>query len=283
VQRWLSYEEAFGERGSVSGEVRVRTVRPGNGLSERRVLAYLPPGYRSEGVRTYPVVYLQDGQNVFDERTSTVGQEWRADEAAEELALRGRPCVIVAVESNPASRMAEYGPWEHCGPGPWVEAASEGMVGGKASEYVSFLVDEIVPLVESSFRVRSDAAARGIGGSSMGGLVSLYAALSRPGLFGFCAALSPSLWFAGERVLSWVRERSDPSLRVYLDVGLPEGGPPVDGVPENVGNLRRLARELSGRTAGVRCVEDPVGQHNEAAWARRFPNVLAWFLEGPVI
>jgi predicted alpha/beta superfamily hydrolase len=261
---WLPYAEAYpGEGRTVAGDVRVLRGVEGNGLAARDILVYLPPSYESEPDRRYPVLYMHDGQNVFDASTSYAG-EWGADEAAEELAGRGLQAIIVAVPNGGDARMDEYGPW------PGLLHHHSG--GGKAEEYLRYLLDTVRPAVDGAWRTLADREHTGIAGSSMGGLISLYAALTQPQVFGYCAALSPSLWWAHGRILTLARGRRGPKPRVYLDTGLIEGH-------SHALRLRKLRDRLEKAGYEVAHVEDETGDHSEGAWRRRFPAALEWFLD----
>lgn len=262
---WLPYSEAYPDRNStVSGTVLVARGVTGHGLAPRDVLAYLPPAH-DEHRSPLPVLFLHDGQNVFDAATSSFGEEWGADEAAEALARDGLPAIVVAVNHGGDARLDEYGPWRTRHP-------KLGDIGGLGDAHVTFLERTVRPAVLARFNARRDAAGTGVGGSSMGALVSVYAAVSRPDAFGFCAALSPSVWFHDRRVLEWTTDRDASGLRAYVDAGRLEGD-------EVVRDARALADALAARGADAVFVEDPSGEHKESAWRRRFPAALAWFVD----
>jgi glycogen operon protein len=257
------YSQVYpGEEHTVSGDVRVLRDVAGPGVEARDVLVYLPPSYNEDPTRYYPVLYLQDGQNVFDAATSFSG-EWGADEAAEQLAGRGREAILVAVPNAGDARAAEYSPW------PLDAAAPD----PRASAYVKYLRDVVKPLVDATFRTCPDRASTGIAGSSLGGLIALYAALTAPDTFGFCAALSPAFWVAGGRIASVARTLRAPGLRVYLYAGHREAG------PRFVRQVRRMRDLLRAEGYKVTYVEDPRGEHSENAWRRHFPAALARFID----
>lgn len=223
-------------------------------------MVYLPPGYERETARRYPVLYLHDGQNVFDGATAHVpGQEWGVDETCERLIPRGEiePLIVVAIEHAASARVEEFAP---------VADAARG-VRGEAEAYGRMLVDEIKPFIDGRFRTRRDQPSTGVGGSSMGGLVTLFLAAHWPGTFGRVAVLSPSLWWGD----AWMVEhyRRTPHRwpqTVWLDVGLEEGR-------ETVAHVRALRGVLleRGWTLGLdlRYLEARRGDHSERAWAAR--------------
>ncbi len=269
VEQWLPYREVYpGDNHTVSGDVHVLPGVEGYGLARRDILVYLPPSYGARPARRYPVLYLSDGQNVFDAATSFAG-EWGADEAAEDLAARGQSleAIMVAIPNGGDARLAEYDPWP--APAGMPIAGRE----SQAAAYLDFLLQTVRPRVDTAFRTRTRRGSTGIVGSSLGGLIALYACLTRPHVFGFCGALSPAFWVTGGKIFQAVEERSASGLRVYLDVGRHEAGGRM--VPQ----IRRMRDALRQRGYDVAYVEDADGQHNEEAWRRRFPAMLAWFLD----
>src|SRR5277367_6599280 len=198
-------------------------------FSDRRTIVYLPPNYEKHPNRTYPVLYLQDGQNVFDGETSFVrGQEWFVDETAEWMIRTGQiePLIVAAIYNAGDSRIDEYTP-----------TIDESLHrGGKADAYLHFLITEIKPFIDRQFRTRRTAINTAIGGSSLGGLLSLYAGLKHPNVFGKLAVMSPSLWWDREMILEQIGER-DHFLcqRIWLDIGTEEGT-----VVEKVRRLKAL-------------------------------------------
>ncbi|WP_045234342.1 alpha/beta hydrolase [Deinococcus pimensis] len=233
---------------------------------ERDVRVWLPPGYDRED-RAYPVLVLHDGQNVFDAALAFQGVEWGADEAADTLARGGLPVILVAVPVG-AERAALYTPFpsRYNGYGPRVEA------------YTDFLAGTLLREVGRRYRVLEGPTHTGVAGSSFGGLASLYAGLTRPDVFGFVGAFSPSTWLADFELRTFVEASSAPASRFYLDMGGREGGD-VESAALLVRQTRVVAHLLSTRTRETRLVIDPGGWHDEAAWARRFPEVLRWFAE----
>jgi predicted alpha/beta superfamily hydrolase len=231
----------------------------------RTVSVWLPPGYGLEPERRYPVFYMHDGQNLFDAHTAFAGNPWRADEVAEREVRAGRvpPLIIVGVANTPA-RLDEYGPRRDS---------------DTARNYGRFLVEAVKPFIDGTYRTLSGPEHTAVGGSSMGGLISLHLCKWYPSVFGKCAAMSPSLWWDREYFLrnvavscGWLQR-----CRVWLDVGEHEGGS-ADGSAATMRRTARLARvfERHGLKAGEQFVyaEVPGGSHNEASWGARFDRVL---------
>lgn len=267
---WLPYEAVRGRDHTVRGTVLVRrdVASPQLGNS-RDLLVYLPPGYGRGG--SWPLLLMHDGQNVFDERTSYAG-EWRADETLEALAAEGLGAVVVAVpnadDGRPTGgRLDEYSPWPTRFGG-----------GGRGHAYLAFLEETVVPLVEAAFRVRRDRAGRLLGGSSMGGLISLVGLLTRPGTWGGALVASPA-FHAAEEVYALAERAPLPHARLWMDVGTAEGED-AEARAAYVAGARRMSELLTRRgwTHRFRVVEGAA--HHEAAWAERLPEALRFLLAG---
>ena len=232
----------------------------------RAVTVYLPPGYEEDGERTYPLLILQDGQNLFDPETSFIrGQTWRVAETADAVMGAGEaaPVVIAGVANGGEKRLAEYTPsrdWK--------------MGGGDAGRYGEMVIAELLPFLRREYRVTQEAEQTGIGGSSLGGLVSLWMGLRHPETFGKLAVLSPSVWWNHKYIVSYVNDRA-PELerrpRIWLDVGDAEGRRTLADAELLDARLR-----LHGWREGVDLHFERVkgGAHNEAAWAERVGPML---------
>jgi predicted alpha/beta superfamily hydrolase len=259
------YDEGAGEelRGNTVGNVRRLEQVASPELENRRdIHVYLPPSYASSG-RHYPVIYMHDGQNLFDHAMSFAG-EWGVDETMEALAHDGIEAIVVGVPNTGPSRTNEYSPW-----------SDQRLGGGQGDRYVQFLTETLKPLVDSQFRTRREREHTGIAGSSMGGLISLHAFLVRADIYGFAGVMSPSLWFAGGAVFEHVARLERWTGRLYLDTGTAEGRNQVRQTREMVRLLRRRAAHPRLQ---LRYVEDRGAGHNEAAWAARFERAVRWLL-----
>ncbi len=264
VQRWADLAPS-----TITGNVTTFTWAPF--LNGRRVWVYLPPGYDA-GTQRYPVLYMHDGQNLFDARTSFAG-EWRVDETCEQLIGSGQvaPLIVVGID-NSAARIAEYTPW----PDP-----SYG--GGQADAYLDAIVNVLVPEIDRRYRTLAGPSHRFMAGSSLGGLVSAYAGWTRADVFGRVAAFSPSYWWDGRHFAGWLAARPRGVLqRFYQDMGTAEGGSPAASA-QYVTDLRTV-RDLAIAQgwlpgADLQSIEGAGQAHNEAAWAARFPGALL-FLAG---
>jgi predicted alpha/beta superfamily hydrolase len=231
--------------------------------NQRDLVVWLPPGY-AVSQRRYPVIYMHDGQNLFDPRTS-YAEPWRVDRAMEKGAQRSLEAIVVGIPNMGVDRIDEYS--------PFVDARAGG---GKGDRYVDWIIGTVKPLIDGQFRTRPERARTGMAGSSMGGLITLYAYLRDPSVFGFVAAMSPSLWFAGRSIFSTARSAAYVPGRIYLDIGGREGKVALD----DARHMRALLME-KGYTSGaeLRWVEDPRGRHNEVDWGRRFGDALPFLLK----
>jgi predicted alpha/beta superfamily hydrolase len=220
---------------------------------------YLPPGYFEQPERRFPVLYLHDGQNLFDGSTSFIpGQDWHVGRTADAEIHGGRvePLLIVGIYNMGKARIREYTP---------TKAPKLG--GGSADRYGKFLLEEVMPFVHGEYHAASGPERTGIGGSSLGGLVSLYLGLARSDIFGKIAALSPSLWWH-YRVIHTFAERMSVRGRpkIWLDIGTREG-------PRIVDDVERYRDILLSRgwryEADLHYERIEGAEHNEAAWAQR--------------
>ncbi|MBI4816340.1 MAG: phosphonate ABC transporter ATP-binding protein [Deltaproteobacteria bacterium] len=265
VASWADSSSNPGTRTGNVSEVQV----PGF-LNGRRVWVYLPPGYSAQdpSVR-YPVLYMLDGQNVFDANTSFSG-EWEVDEALEALIPTGevRPLVVIAVDNGGAARLDEYTPWQGDDLGQ--------LVGGGGEAHLQAFRDVLLPWVDSTFNTLTGPENTGFSGSSLGGLMSVYAAYAHSDVFGRIGALSPSVWWANEMLVDFVAGLPKPPVVLWTDMGTAEG---------DLGPFQRLRAELlsDGFVEGqdLTAIEVAGAAHNEQAWAARMPDILRFLFPGP--
>lgn len=262
---------------SVTGRLLVRSqiYSPQLGNS-RDILVYLPPSYYHSD-RRYPVIYMHDGQNLFDHATSFVG-EWQVDETLERLAGEDIEAVAVGVPSISAERVHELSPFP-----------KKGESRGLGEAYLRFIIETVKPMIDASFRVSQERDRTGILGSSMGGLISLYGFYTFPDIFGFTGVLSPALWFGNRAIYRVIDEQTPPLGRIYLDVGTNEAGNMVQNPVDAPGASRRYlesvrqVRDLLVRRGWkpdttLKYVEDEGAVHREDAWARRLPDALRFLM-----
>jgi predicted alpha/beta superfamily hydrolase len=240
-----------------SGRIDRVPPRPSAHVAPREVQVWLPPGYEADGARRYPVLYLHDGQNMFD--AEAAGAEWQVDEAALQLVQRGeiQPLIVVAVSH--ADRLADYTPE----PG----MVDGRRVGGGARAYARYLAQELKPFVDARYRTRPAPASTAVGGSSLAGLVTMWLLLEHPDSFGLGLVESPSVWWADSAILGLVRGAKSPPGTVWLAIGLREPRSAIEGA-------RQLRDALARRGWRTSYREDPAGSHDELSWAARVPAML---------
>ena len=234
----------------------------------RDIIVYLPPDYDADAPRRYPVFYLHDGQNLFDEETAFAGQEWHADEIAEDLIRVGaiEPVIMVGIYNAGTHRVDEYTP----------ATDHDGHRGGKARLYAAMIIEELKPFIDSEYRTEDTPEYTALGGSSLGGLVTLYVGLRHPEIFGKLAVMSPSVWWRNGVILRMIRDHpiAEARPKIWLDIGTAEGSHPS----RLVRDTRRLRDVLirQGWVIGedLAYCEEADGLHNEEAWAARLPRVL---------
>ena len=251
--------------------------------NERKLRILLPAGYDDPANRTrrYPVLYLNDGQNLFDSATATLNpMEWRVDETVERLVARREipPIVVVGVDNaGRRDRFREYFPWVD----QYLQPPDPDPQGRR---YPEFLLGEVVPFIEARYRVERDPAGRGLGGSSAGALAAMYTVVTRPGTFGRLLVESPSIYVDDYRILREAARVSVWPARIHLGVGSNESGaatcdPHAAAEAELVRDVRRFERVLRDAgvdSAGISVVVAPCARHDEAAWAARLPAALTF-------
>lgn len=232
--------------------------------TSRRIWLYLPKDYHTSQ-KTYPVIYMHDGQNLFDKSTSFLN-EWRVDESLDSLYNLGDyGCIVVGIDNGGASRLAEYTPW----PNPQYG-------GGKGDVYLRFITESLKPYIDSLYRTKKETRFTAIAGSSLGGLISHYAGLVYPETFGKIGSLSSSFWFS-PKIYSEVASRGvGEESAYYLSTGTSESSGQVFDVQRMADSLRLAG--LSEEDLRVAII--PGGKHEEALWAREFPVMYQWFWEG---
>lgn len=252
----------------MTGEFRKHEKFGSKHLShDHDLIVHLPPGYGDDPERRYPVLYLQDGQNLFDPRTAFGGQEWRVDHTADDLIRAGaiEPLIIVGIYNAGEARIYEY--TSTCDPNL--------RMGGHAHQYGRMVVEELKPFIDSEYLTLSDAAHTGLGGSSLGGLVSLALGIRYRRVFGKLAVLSPSVWWDRRAILRLIDSfeiRTRP--QIWLDIGTNEGSHPEATLADARALRDRLLRKGWKEGVDLRYFEDMGADHSERAWARRVGPML---------
>ncbi|GGJ20722.1 alpha/beta hydrolase [Deinococcus roseus] len=233
---------------------------------EVKLLVYLPPQYFSQPEAVFPVVYMHDGHNVFDRSTSSYGFDWQADETAEEFAAAGHPVVLVGIWTLEDKRMAYYVPF----PSRLHGHQAQGL------DYLSFIADTLKPWIDRHFRVSQDLHHTAICGSSLGGIISLYAALNHPEVFGVAGIMSPALWVGEYRSFDDVKPVLA-GVRCFVDMGDREGTT-LEEAAHLVRQAKQIALLISQQGSEVELLIGKDHLHHESAWAERFPQFLKFFL-----
>jgi predicted alpha/beta superfamily hydrolase len=259
IQYWTSGSPQKTDQNTITGLFRYHHTMHGDNLAERDIVVWLPPDYNTDTARHYPVIYMQDGQNVFNAATSSFGVEWRMDEICDSLIkINAIPSVIVVGIYNTPDRSEEYAP------------------GNKGTAYMHFMVNTLKPFIDSVYRTLHESKYTIVGGSSSGGLISFMLAWQYPQVFSKAICMSPALKISN---LDYVKVvRASPAkmkhLFLYMDVG-------------RVGLESRLAPGIHDMVAALQAkrykegsdfilITDPLAQHNESAWSLRLPYALKW-------
>jgi predicted alpha/beta superfamily hydrolase len=264
--RTHSHHEDLRQRHTLTGDIRLHKNFRSRFLARTRdVILYLPPRYEAEQSRSFPVMYLHDGQNLFDGATAYIpGREWQVDETAQRLILRRRiaSLIIVGIYNTGESRADEYTPTR-------VEKLK---AGGRADLYGRLIVEELKPFVDAHYRTLDGPENHALGGASLGGLVTLHLGLKYPHVFGKLAVMSPSLWWDNGVVLREVERLPHKTPQcIWLDAGTKEGGM----VTHNARLLRDALTSKGWREgAELHYLEARGATHDEAAWGRRFGRAL---------
>lgn len=227
---------------------------------QRTIRIYLPPGYAASKQR-FPVLYMHDGQNLFDEATSFLG-EWGVDETLDALAkTRGFKLIVVGIDNGGEHRIHELSPWD---------SAKYGR--GEGRQYMGFIVDVVKPYMDRHYRTRPDRANTAIMGSSLGGLISHYAIYEYPQVFSKAAILSPAYWYAPPVFDFTAAHALSTDARIYLYAGGKEG----EEMLPDFKRMTLLIRSQGIKEKNISIRIDPDAQHNEAAWRREFPQAVSW-------
>ena len=256
---------------AAAGDLRLHEFRSRFFRNTRFLRIWLPPGYDTaeSSARRYPVLYLNDGQNLFEPSTSFTGVEWQVDEAAERLIREGQvaPVIIVGIDNAGKDRFREYMPHRSLNPM---------MLRVQGNRYPNFLIKEVMPFVARNYRVASGPENTGLGGSSLGALIALYTAALHPGWFGRLLVESPSLWASNRQMIRESRSVKQWPERIFLGTGTAEAGREDRdrSMVDDVRELGAIFRRAGLDDRRLKLVIDEGATHHESAWARRFPDAL---------
>lgn len=227
---------------------------------KRRIWVYLPKGYATSS-KIYPVLYMQDGQNLFNEQTAAFG-EWGVDECLDTLQQKtGKECIVVGIDNGGANRLREYNPYDHPQFGK-----------GEGKAYAEFLTQTLKPYIDTKYRTRKGPENTFIAGSSMGALISLYAMMQYPSVFGASGIFSPSFGQALDIYTDAEKFTTTAQPRFYLYAGGKES-------PTLAADLQKMSDILQKKQRFViRKVISPLGQHNETYWRQEFAAFYQWIM-----
>lgn len=262
---------------TLKGDIQRHLAFPSKILGNRRdVLVHLPKGYRRSRIRRYPVLYLHDGQNVFDAATAFAGVEWGADETALRLTAANliEPVIIVAVANTGEDRIHEYAPTAG-----QIDDAGNKRSKGTLRSYGRFLIEELKPFIDRKYRTQREAKFTGLGGSSLGGLATLVLGIWFPNYFTRLAVMSPSIWWddcAIYKIVDGIDEEARPPLKIWLDIGTLEEG------WERTRELRDRLIDKGWRLQNDLYYLEAAGSgHSERAWAARLDPALRYLFPPP--
>lgn len=225
-----------------------------------KIWVYLPPNYTTSS-KKYPVIYMHDAQNLFDNATSYAG-EWEVDETLNNLFEKtSKGFIVVGIENGGSERINEYTPW-----------ANEKYGGGKGAIYIDFIVHKLKPYIDENYRTKPQQKYTGLIGSSLGGLISYYGGLNYPQVFGKIGALSTSFWFSND-VIQFTNENGKlKNVKLFLLVGGKEGGDTVNDTKKTENQLL----EIGFNPKNLKTKINPEGEHNENFWKSEFLEIIQW-------
>jgi len=269
IQAWRDSFDVQTKDSTISGTVIERHDLRINSLNRQALLyIYLPPDYDSSDKR-YPVFYMHDGQNLFDNATAKK-VEWNVDEFLESSFKAGASAgmIVVGIASS-SDRMNEYSPFRDR-----IFSSDP-----KGEHYIQWLVSELIPFINTEYRTLAAPEHTLIGGSSMGALISLYAALRKPGVFGGVLCMSSAFWIGDRSILDFIRENPPQNrISIYLDIGTREWRNPIldTQMVEHSRQVRDALLEAGTDPDDLQLVIEDRAIHDEVAWSRRFPKAFEW-------
>ena len=257
----------------LAGELQLHELQSRIFRNTRMLRVWVPPGYGApeNQSRHYPVFYLNDGQNLFDPATAYIGVDWQADEAADRLIRDGKipPLIIVGIDNAQKDRPKEYLPYRSFHPP---------VMRPQGKRYPEFLLNEVMPFVYQHYRIARGPENTGLGGSSLGAIISLFTAMDRPGIFGRLLLESPSLFISNRQLLKLSRAFRQWPERVFIGIGTKEAGSEERDrqTVEDVRQLEHILRRGGLKEDRLRVVIDEGATHSEQEWAKRFPDALSF-------
>lgn len=255
---FVAAEKTFAQQGTASKQVYTFTIEAPQLNTTKKIWMYLPKNY-DETKKKYPVIYMHDAQNIFDATTSFVG-EWNVDEKLDSLNAQ---VIVVGIEHGNEKRMTELTPYKNSNYG-----------GGDADNYLDFIVKTLKPKIDAKYRTKTNAKNTGIMGSSLGGLVSYYAILKHPDVFGKAGIFSPSFWFNRKEIIELTNTIPTLKTKIYFVCGDNEGDADMirdlNQIDDLISEKRCECKNLTKKTIIID------GQHNEKLWRDGFVKAYLW-------
>ncbi len=249
---------------TASKQVSTFTIEAPQLKTQKKIWVYLPKSYESTTI-AYPVIYMHDAQNLFDAQTSFVG-EWKIDEYMD--SIDSKESIIVGIEHGNEKRIDELTPF-----------ANEKYGGGKGDQYLTFIVETLKPHIDSNYRTLPNKEDTVIWGSSLGGLISLYAVFKYPETFGKAGIFSPAIWINKNELIQFIQNSSfDSNKKFYFLVGSEEGST-MEMASEMVSDQHEMVKLLLKKGVPDKNIIDkviPNGKHNETLWSTNFPEAFQW-------
>ena len=255
---FLSFLLTYAQQAETNQRYSTFTIDAPQLKTKKKIWVYLPKEYENSN-KKYPVIYMHDGQNLFDAKTSYVG-EWNVDETLDSINVK---VIVIGIEHGGEKRIEELTPFPHAKYG-----------GGKADDYLDFLVNTLKPHIDKTYRTKTNAKNTAIFGSSLGGLISFYAALKYPEVFGKVGCFSPAFWFNRNELNELMQKTEKFKTKIYFLCGDNEGDadvvPDMENVVKWVNSMRCECKKLN------KSVIIKGGQHNEKLWRENFKNAYLW-------
>lgn len=268
----IGFKKYSQRQSTLSGNFKYHRAMKSQYLGQHRdIIVYLPPGYKQNSTKKYPVLYMHDGNNIFDRSTSFGGREWQVDENAERLSKSGQiqELIIVGIY-NTRARIDEY---------TWYPMDLDGqMAGGNGANYAKFLVKELKPLIDRTYRTNPGREHTAVMGSSLGGLISFYIGLHYSHVFSKIGMMSPSTWWKDKIIMNDVKSLPQ-NLKVWVDIGTKEGRKPELAVQNTKDFVKKLEEKGYQHFKNLAFHIAPGAGHNEKAWSERVEHPLRFFFE----
>lgn len=258
------------------GTIEVFEVTIGTLGRTRAVRVYLPSDY-SNNDRRYPVLFMHDGHNLFTVETSAYGGIWNVHQTLDLIESQtGQNLIVVGIDCDPIRRLSEYSPWKAGFPRFLLPKGQDRYPGGEGDQYLNWLVQDLIPMIDKKYRT---ASVNYMAGSSMGGLISLYAGVRYPGVFKTVGCFSSAFWFCRRKLMAFLEAHPNPGLSVYLDLGTKESKNPILNrfyIKDSTRVFKLLKKQ---GYANAKFIIEKGANHSEKSWARRFPGFVKWLLE----